>query len=79
MEALAAEVDVRFLTLGFDPSSFTEEVPLMSKDRYRIMRAYMPTKETLGLDIMLRTCTIQASIGHRTVAQHAISHRLFVD
>lgn len=61
MKALASEVGVRFLTLGFDPSSATEDVPLMPKNRYDIMRAYMPTKGTLGLDMMLRTCTIQVS------------------
>ena len=57
--ALAAEVGVRFLTLGFDPTSAPEDVPIMPKNRYDIMRAYMPTKGTLGLDMMLRSCTIQ--------------------
>lgn len=59
VKALAAEAGVRFLTLGFDPTSATEDVPIMPKNRYDIMRAYMPTKGTLGLDMMLRSCTIQ--------------------
>jgi glutamate--cysteine ligase len=33
----------------------------MPKARYDIMRAYMPTVGTLGLDMMLRSTTIQAS------------------
>ena len=56
---LAAEVGVRFMTLGFDPTSAPEAVPIMPKNRYDIMRAYMPTVGTLGLDMMLRSCTIQ--------------------
>ena len=34
----------------------------MPKARYDIMRAYMPTKGTLGLDMMLRTCTVQTNL-----------------
>ena len=34
----------------------------MPKGRYDIMRAYMPKKGNLGLDMMLRTCTIQANL-----------------
>ena len=47
------------MTLGFDPNSAPEDVPIMPKNRYDIMRAYMPTVGTLGLDMMLRSCTIQ--------------------
>ena len=59
VKELGAEVGVRFLTLGFDPTTATEHVPIMPKNRYDIMRAYMPTRGTLGLDMMLRSCTIQ--------------------
>ena len=59
VKELGAEVGVRFLTLGFDPTSATEHVPVMPKNRYDIMRAYMPTRGTLGWDMMLRSCTIQ--------------------
>ena len=59
VKTLADEVGVRFLSIGFDPRSGTEEVPIMPKARYNIMRAYMPTVGTLGLDMMLRSTTIQ--------------------
>lgn len=36
-----------------------EEVPMMPKARYDIMKKYMPTKGELGLDMMFRSCTIQ--------------------
>ena len=29
---------------------------------YRIMREYMPTRGTLGHDMMFRSCTIQVSL-----------------
>jgi glutamate--cysteine ligase len=34
----------------------------MPKGRYRIMRAYMPKVGGLGLDMMFRTCTVQANL-----------------
>jgi glutamate--cysteine ligase len=34
----------------------------MPKGRYAIMRAYMPKRGRLGLDMMLRTCTVQVNL-----------------
>jgi glutamate--cysteine ligase len=34
----------------------------MPKGRYDIMRSYMPKVGGLGLDMMLRTCTVQANL-----------------
>ena len=34
----------------------------MPKGRYGIMRAYMPKVGRLGLDMMFRTCTVQANL-----------------
>src|SRR5476649_2700400 len=34
----------------------------MPKVRYKIMREYMPKKGKLGLDMMLRTCTVQTNL-----------------
>lgn len=48
--------------LGFHPQCTRDEIPWMPKDRYRIMRAYMPTKGSLGLDMMKRTCTVQVNL-----------------
>ena len=59
---VAEELGVSFLGLGFRPVDRREDVPWMPKGRYKIMRAYMPTVGTLGLDMMLRTCTIQANL-----------------
>ena len=38
------------------------DMPFMPKGRYSIMRDYMPKEGTLGLDMMLRTCTVQVNL-----------------
>ncbi|MEK9660518.1 MAG: glutamate-cysteine ligase family protein, partial [Alphaproteobacteria bacterium] len=56
------ELGVAMLGIGFHPKLKREEVPWMPKGRYKIMREYMPKKGTLGLDMMLRTCTVQVNL-----------------
>ncbi|HTV90564.1 MAG TPA: glutamate--cysteine ligase [Stellaceae bacterium] len=58
------ELGLGMLGLGFDPTSRRDEVPWMPKGRYRIMRNYMPKKGRFGLDMMLRTCTVQANLDY---------------
>ena len=50
------------LNLGFLPKWSREAMPWMPKQRYRIMRDYMLKKGELGLDMMLRTCTVQVNL-----------------
>ncbi len=59
---VADELGVVFLGLGFRPREKREDVPWMPKGRYKIMRAYMQKVGTMGLDMMARTCTIQANL-----------------
>ena len=51
-----------FLGTGMWPDKTREELPRMPKGRYGIMLNYMPKVGTLGLDMMLRTCTIQVNL-----------------
>jgi len=53
---------VGMLGLGFHPTERRADIPWMPKGRYGIMRAYMPTRGDLGLDMMLRSCTIQVNL-----------------
>jgi glutamate--cysteine ligase len=62
------ELGLGMIGLGFDPVSRRDEVPFMPKGRYRIMRDYMPKKGRLGLDMMLRTCTVQANLDYQSEA-----------
>ena len=50
-------------------------IPIMPKGRYDIMRAYMPKVGTLGLDMMLRTCTIKANLDFSTEADMVMKFR----
>src|SRR5690606_23011486 len=61
-KTVAGELGLSFLSLGFTPQWRREDVPVMPKGRYKIMRAYMPKVGSLGLDMMFRTCTVQANL-----------------
>jgi glutamate--cysteine ligase len=62
VRTVAAPLGIGMLGLGFQPKWRREDIPWMPKGRYRIMREYMPKKGRLGLDMMLRTCTIQVNL-----------------
>ncbi|MCB4824258.1 glutamate--cysteine ligase [Roseicella aerolata] len=55
---------IGFAPLGFHPLHRREQMPWMPKGRYAIMRRYMPKVGSLGLDMMLRTCTVQANLDY---------------
>ncbi len=59
---------IGMLGMGFNPKWRREDIPWMPKGRYRIMRAYMPKKGSLGLDMMLRTCTVQVNLDFESEA-----------
>ena len=65
---VTGELGLGMIGLGFDPISRREDVGWMPKGRYAIMRRYMPTKGTLGLDMMLRTCTVQVNLDFESEA-----------
>lgn len=60
--AVAAELGIGFLALGHSPLWTRDETPFMPKGRYRIMAGYMPKVGGRGLDMMLRTATVQANL-----------------
>jgi len=62
VKVVADELGIGFLGLGFTPVWRRDQVPVMPKGRYRIMREYMPKVGGLGLDMMFRTCTVQANL-----------------
>ncbi|PWD99076.1 glutamate--cysteine ligase [Marinilabilia rubra] len=64
LSEICKEIDAITLALGFDPIQPRHKMPWMPKERYRIMKAYMPTKGNLGLDMMTRTATIQVNLDY---------------
>ncbi|ACI91821.1 glutamate--cysteine ligase [Afipia carboxidovorans OM5] len=59
---IAEPLGIGFLGLGMTPSWSREEIPAMPKGRYGIMTRYMPKVGRYGLDMMYRTCTVQANL-----------------
>ncbi|MBN9601201.1 MAG: glutamate--cysteine ligase [Afipia sp.] len=59
---IAAPLGIGFLGLGMTPSWSRAQIPVMPKGRYRIMTQYMPKVGSYGLDMMYRTCTVQANL-----------------
>jgi glutamate--cysteine ligase len=59
---------VGYLGLGMWPDTTREELPIMPKGRYDIMLRHMPRVGSMGLDMMLRTCTIQVNLDYRSEA-----------
>ncbi|KMS55135.1 glutamate--cysteine ligase [Novosphingobium barchaimii LL02] len=57
-----------YLGLGMWPDKTREELPIMPKGRYGIMLKHMPRVGTMGLDMMLRTCTIQVNLDYSSEA-----------
>lgn len=55
---------VRFLHLGFHPWARHDELPWVPKRRYPIMKRYLPTKGSRGLDMMRRTATVQVNLDY---------------
>ncbi len=53
---------VGFAPVGFHPTATRAAMPLMPKSRYDIMKRYMPRVGGMGLDMMLRTCTVQVNL-----------------
>ncbi len=62
VKQVAGEIGASFIGLGFAPEWRREDMHWMPKGRYKIMRDYMPKVGSLGLDMMLRTCTVQTNL-----------------
>jgi glutamate--cysteine ligase len=70
------ELGIGFMGLGFAPTWTRADMQIMPKARYGIMRAYMPKVGKLGLDMMLRTCTVQANLDFSSEADMVSKFRL---
>ena len=59
---IANRIGAGFIGLGAAPTWSREDMHVMPKGRYGIMRRYMPTVGTKGLDMMFRTTTVQVNL-----------------
>ena len=68
VKAVGDRLGLGFLGLGMWPDKRREDLPVMPKGRYAIMMRHMPKVGDLGLDMMLRTCTIQVNLDYASEA-----------
>jgi glutamate--cysteine ligase len=61
MKRLCEPLDIVWLGLGMHPIHRVDELPVMPKGRYQIMREYLPRKGALALEMMFATATVQAN------------------
>jgi glutamate--cysteine ligase len=73
---IAPGLGLGFAPLGFHPVARREDMPFMPKGRYAIMRSYMPKVGSLGLDMMLRTCTVQVNLDFSSEADMVTKMRV---
>jgi glutamate--cysteine ligase len=62
VKEVGGELDVGLLGMGMNPKWPREDTPWMPKGRYKIMRKQMERKGKLGIDMMIRTCTVQTNL-----------------
>jgi glutamate--cysteine ligase len=69
LHEVSVPLGLTWLTAGFHPWATREEIHWMPKGRYGVMRRYLPTRGGLALDMMLRTCTVQANFDYTSERQ----------
>src|SRR3546814_4244006 len=74
--AVGDRLGLGFLGLGMWPDKARADLPVMPKGRYAIMLRHMPRVGDLGLDMMLRTCTIQVNLDYAAEADMAKKFRV---
>ncbi|MFN3747735.1 MAG: glutamate--cysteine ligase [Sphingorhabdus sp.] len=75
VKAIGEKTGKAFLGLGLWPDKTRAELPIMPKGRYEIMLRHMPRVGSMGLDMMLRTCTIQVNLDYSSEADMAHKFR----
>lgn len=64
LRAISEELQIVWISMGFHPFARHDELPRVTKQRYAIMERYLPTRGARALDMMRRTCTVQANIDY---------------
>jgi len=76
MKEVSEPLGIVWLGLGIHPIHPVDQLPIMPKERYRIMRRYMPTRDSMGLIMMFATATVQANFDFASEADMVEKMRL---
>jgi glutamate--cysteine ligase len=66
VRAISSELGIVWISLGFHPFATHDELPHVPKLRYGVMKDYLPTRGPRSLDMMRRTCTVQANMDYES-------------
>ena len=69
-------LDLRTISIAFDPYNDLEDIPKSPKERYRIMTKEMPKDGQQSLDMMYRTCGIQVNFDYTSEKNFEMIFRL---
>jgi glutamate--cysteine ligase len=69
LHGVSQRLGLAWLATGFHPFAARDEIHWMPKGRYKVMREFLPTRGSRGLDMMLRTCTVQANFDYASEQQ----------
>ena len=61
LRTISSEMNLVWLGVGFQPLARQADLPWVPKQRYRIMKEYLPTRGSAAHDMMRRTATVQAN------------------
>lgn len=62
LRGITDKLNIEFLGLGVAPEWSLDDMPMMPKSRYGIMKPYMEKVGTLGTSMMFRSCTVQVNL-----------------
>ncbi|XP_048319985.2 glutamate--cysteine ligase, chloroplastic-like [Ziziphus jujuba] len=68
IKEVAKDMGIGFLGMGYDPKWKNEEIPRVPKERYEILRNFLPKVGRLGLDMLYRMCSIQVNLDYGSEA-----------
>ncbi len=68
LRSISGELDLAWLSVGFHPMARERDLPWVPKERYGIMKDYLPQRGSRGRDMMLRTATVQANFDYESAA-----------
>jgi glutamate--cysteine ligase len=64
LRPISDELELAWLGVGFHPIARQEELGWVPKQRYRVMKTYLPTRGYAAHDMMRRTATVQANFDY---------------
>lgn len=76
LRPISEELNIAWLGTGFHPLATLSELTWVPKQRYPIMKEYLPKMGSGGLDMMQRTCTVQGNFDWHNEADAMLKMRV---